>query len=60
MLITDYDNIYELINSKDQRGSKMFRESDVKNAITENRMDFSNNLNLVSKIVLSDMLYTYK
>ena len=37
----------------------MFKEKDVKNAISGNKMDFSNNLNLVSKNILSDMLYVY-
>ena len=38
----------------------MFREKDVKNAISSNRMDFSDTLNLVSKNILVDMLYAYK
>ena len=37
----------------------MFKEKDVKTAISENRMNFSNNLNLVSKNILGDMLYVY-
>ena len=37
----------------------MFNETDVKTVTTENRMNFSDNLNLVSKIILGDMLYVY-